>query len=178
MTANSLDTSLQPSATTINDPRPRKRVADSYTEAVRIVTHPDVNGENRLFGGRLMEWIDETAGIAARRHCGGSVTTACVDTLQFKHPAKLNDIVVIEARVTHVGNTSLEIQVISYVEDTTNDTRAIINTAYLTEVHVNNEGVPQPVRYGLELTNDQERLEWEAAEKRIGIRQTRKEFGF
>ena len=99
-----------------------------------------------------MEWIDETAGIAARRHCGGSVTTACVDTLQFKHPAKLNDIVVIEACVTHVGHSSLEIQVISYVEDPSSGERAIINTAYLTEVHVNSEGVPQEVQFGLALT--------------------------
>ena len=65
------------------DPQGRltKLVADSTCEAMRIVTHQDVNGENRLFGGRLMEWIDELAGIAARRHCGASVTTACVDTL-------------------------------------------------------------------------------------------------
>lgn len=35
--------------------RPTKHVADSLTEAMRIVAHPDVNGENRLFGGRLME---------------------------------------------------------------------------------------------------------------------------
>lgn len=175
---NSSDTSLQPISYGTQDGRPCKRVADSYTESVRIVTHPDVNGENRLFGGRLMEWIDETAGIAARRHCGGSVTTACVDTLQFKHPAKLNDIVVIEACVTHVGHSSLEIQAISYVEDPSSGERAIINTAYLTEVHVNSEGVPQEVQFGLALTNEKERLAWEAAEKRIGIRQTRKEFGF
>ena len=54
-----------------------------------------------------MEWIDETAGIAARRHCGGDVTTACVDQLTFKHPAFLNDVVVIVAAVTYVGHTSM-----------------------------------------------------------------------
>ncbi len=38
-----------------------KRVADSATENAKIVQSKDINGQNRLFGGRLMEWIDETA---------------------------------------------------------------------------------------------------------------------
>lgn len=158
--------------------RPRKRVSESLTEAMRIVTHPDVNGENRLFGGRLMEWIDEAAGIAARRHCAGSVTTACVDTLQFKRPALLNDIVVIVARVTHVGRTSLEVQVDSYVEDVERGERDLINSAYLTEVHVDAHGRPTPVAFGLLLEGGAEREAWDAAEKRIGIRKTRTELGF
>ena len=79
----------------------KKSVSDSLTESIKSVRYEDINGVNRLFGGRLMEWIDETAGIAARRHCGGDVTTACVDQLTFKHPAFLNDVVVIVAAVTY-----------------------------------------------------------------------------
>ena len=35
-----------------------KTVEDSLTEMTKILQYEDINGENRLFGGRLMEWID------------------------------------------------------------------------------------------------------------------------
>ena len=51
-----------------------RKVSYSYTEQVQMVTSPDLNGYGRLFGGRLMEWIDVVAGIVARRHSGCKVT--------------------------------------------------------------------------------------------------------
>lgn len=154
-----------------------KGVARSRTETTHTVVHADMNGESRLFGGRLMEWIDEAAGIAARRHCGGSVTTACVDSLVFEHPAFLNDVVVIVARPTYVGRTSLEVRTDAYVEDCRTGARGLINTAYLTEVSVGPDGRPRPIRYGLELADEGERAEWEAARRRIQIRRQRKAEG-
>ena len=124
------------------DTRPLRSQERSRTRATHTVVHGDMNGENRLFGGRLMEWIDEAAGIAARRHCGGSVTTACVDSLVFKNPAYLNEIVVIDAYVTYVGRTSLEVRVDSYVEDVATGERKQINVAYLTEVCVGPDEKP------------------------------------
>ena len=159
-------------------PNGTKRVADSQAEATFILQHKDINGENRLFGGRLMEWIDGTAGIAARRHCGGSITTACVDSLVFKHAAYLNDIVVVKARVTHVGTTSMEVRVDAFVEKDATGERFLINTAYLIEVHVDEDGKPQPIPWGLELASDEERAEWEGAEKRRAIRRQREAEGF
>ena len=61
-----------------------KNVEDSITDCVKVLRYEDINSENRLFGGRLLEWIDETAGTAAARHCGCRVTTAAIDNLQFK----------------------------------------------------------------------------------------------
>ena len=155
-----------------------KTVADSLTEVTKLLQYKDINGYDRLFGGRLMEWIDEAAGIAAQRHCGGEITTACVDTLQFKHAAYIHDLVVIIAKLTYVGRTSMEVRVDSYVEDCKTGMRHLINHAYLTEVYVDSEGKPLPIEYGLELTNDVERAEWEGARKRIAMRKTRKTEGY
>ena len=155
-----------------------KKVSDSLTEVAKLLQYKDINGYDRLFGGRLMEWIDEAAGIAASRHCGGFITTACVDTLQFKRAAHLNDLVVIIARVTYVGRTSMEVRVDSYVEDAKTGMRQLINHAYLTEVHVDAYGAPIPIEYGLELSNETERMEWEGALKRSKIRKTRETEGF
>ena len=54
-----------------------KRVQDSVTECMRLIKHEDINVGSRLFGGRLMEWMDEAAGICAMRHSGSQITTAC-----------------------------------------------------------------------------------------------------
>lgn len=43
---------------------PAKKVSASETHQLHVVIHPDINGFGRLFGGRLLEWIDEVA----RRH--------------------------------------------------------------------------------------------------------------
>ena len=77
-----------------------KRVEESLTEQTYLVMHRHINGYGRLFGGQLMEWIDELAGIVAKRHSESEITTACVDQLNFKYPAVLNDTLVMIGRIT------------------------------------------------------------------------------
>ena len=56
-----------------------KTVEDSRVETVHMVRPTHLNGANRLFGGILMQWIDEVAGIVAKRHSMTNVTTASVE---------------------------------------------------------------------------------------------------
>ena len=93
-----------------------KRPSESYTEQVQILTQGTLNGFKRLFGGQLMEWIDVVAAVVARRHSGRNVTTVSVDNLQFSAPARANDTVLLTGKITHVGRTSLEVCVKTYVE--------------------------------------------------------------
>lgn len=93
-----------------------KRISDSLTTHVEILMPADLNGYNRLFGGRLMQWIDVVAGVVARRHSGCEVTTASVDQLEFQAPAFVNDTIAMEGRITHVGRTSMEVRVDTFVE--------------------------------------------------------------
>ena len=140
-----------------------KKVSESITESSKIVQSKDINGQNRLFGGRLMEWIDEVAALTAMRHCGGLVTTCAVDHLVFKHGAKLNQVVVLKGRVTYVGNTSIEVRVDTFVEELDTGEWFAINHAYLICVHVNDDGVPIPIRYGLDIQSESEQAEWDGA---------------
>ena len=59
----------------------KKRIKDSETEHVQILTQGTLNGYKRLFGGKLMEWIDITAAVVARRHSGKNVTTAFISPI-------------------------------------------------------------------------------------------------
>jgi acyl-CoA hydrolase len=150
-----------------------KKVGSSLTIATRILRHEDMNGADRLFGGRLMEWIDDAAGIAARRHAGTAITTVAVDTLEFHHPAFLNDIVVLDAWVTHVERTSMEVRVDTYVVEPATGERQMINHAYLTEVCVDDDGRPTPIPWGLIADTDDEHAECENARKRAELRKLR-----
>ena len=64
--------------------RKMKRVADSMTEQSHLLMPKCLNAAGYLFGGQLLAWIDETAGIVAKRHAEMNVVTVAVDNMYFK----------------------------------------------------------------------------------------------
>ena len=141
-----------------------KTVDDSRVETVHIVRPNHLNGANRLFGGILMQWIDEVAGIVAKRHSMTNVTTAAVDDLTFLRGAYQNDMVVIKGKITWVGTTSMEVCVDTYVENV-NKERQWINNAYFVMVALDENDKPVKVPR-LALQTDEERRTWEIADER------------
>lgn len=150
-----------------------KKVADSVAETVHIVRPNHLNGAGRLFGGILMQWIDEVAAIVAKRHCRRNVTTVSVDNLHFIRGAYPNDDIVMIGKLTYVGTTSMEIKVDTYVEDKKGE-RIHINQAYLTIVALDENDRPTKVP-GLCLKTEEEKKEWERARERTQARRSRKE---
>lgn len=153
-----------------------KKVSDSRTEQLHIIMYPDINGVGRLFGGQLLRWIDEVAGATAKRHCGKDVTTVAIDNLYFKDGAHLNDTLVLIGKITHVGNTSMEVRVDTYREDY-DGTRYPINRAYFVMVNMGDNGKPSPVP-PLVLETETEKMEWDNAIRRRELRLLRKKEGF
>jgi len=149
-----------------------KTVADSRVETVHIVRPNHLNGANRLFGGILMQWIDEVAGIVAKRHCMCNVTTASVDNLTFLHGAYQNDMIVIKGKLTWVGSTSMEVCVDTYVE-TLDGQRDRINNAHFMMVALDENNKPVQVPK-LILQTEDEHLAWAHGEERRRIRNQRR----
>lgn len=149
-----------------------KHVQDSKTEQVQILSPGSLNGYKRLFGGKLMEWIDVVAAVVARRHTGMNVTTAAVDSLQFTKAAYANDTIVLQGFITYTGRTSMEVCVKTFVENL-NGTKEVINTAYIVMVALDENENPSPVPQ-IELLTDEEKNQWEAAKKRNDYRKMRK----
>lgn len=149
-----------------------KTVAQSLTTHVQILMPCDLNGYGRLFGGRLMEWIDVVAAVVARRHAGCEVTTACIDHLEFQAPAKANETVVLEGRMTWVGRTSMEVRVDTFVEELSGH-RHQVNRAYLVLVALDADHKPTSVP-ALTLETPEEHAEWEAGVRRQQLRKQRK----
>ena len=123
-----------------------------------------------------MQWLDEVAGMVAKRHTRSNVITASVDNLHFIHGAYQGEMVVIVGKVTYVGNSSMEVRVDTYVEHLEDGMRHAINRAYFTMVALDENDKPCTVPR-LTLTTDEEREEWEKAKLRKEVRLMRKEVG-
>ena len=156
--------------------RPVKKVEDSLTEQQYLICPAHINHYGRLFGGQLLKWIDELAGIVAIRHCGCTVTTAAIDNLQFQAPAYEGDMVVLQGMVTNVGRSSMEIRVDTFRE-ALDGSRVMINRAYIDMVAIDSEGRPVEVPDLLPQT-EEEKKEQQAAIKRKALRKQRRQEGF
>jgi acyl-CoA hydrolase len=153
-----------------------KRVEESITEQIQLVMPEHINGSGRLFGGKLMEWIDVVASVVAKRHSQCNVTTAAIDNLQFKAAAHLNDTLVLVGRLTYVGTSSMEIRVDTYVESM-DGMRKPINRAYLVMVAIDEEERPIKVPR-IKVATESQRAEWEGGKKRTELRKLRRKEGF
>ena len=149
-----------------------KTVDASRVETVHVVRPNHLNGANRLFGGILMQWIDEVAGIVAKKHAMTNVITASVDNLTFLHGAYQNEMVVIKGKMTWVGTSSMEVCVDTYVENISGERRRINNAHFMMVALDENDN---PVRVPrLKLQTEDEHLAWAHGEERRKIRIQRK----
>jgi len=113
-----------------------------------------------VHGGWIMKLVDETGALACIRHSQRRVVTVAVDQMTFKHPIRIGDLVLLEAEVSWVGNTSLEAEVNVYAENPATGERWHTNTAYLVYVALDDSGRPTKVPYLIaESEEEQQRFE-------------------
>ncbi len=132
---------------------------------VQVVLPNDANPLGYILGGTVMHLIDIAGAITAARHTRSQVVTAAVDGLQFLHPIKVGDLIILKARITCVFTTSLEVEVEVFSEETLTGNRRLTSHAFLTFVAISTDGthvqVPQLI-----FDTDEERQVCEAARKR------------
>jgi acyl-CoA hydrolase len=141
----------------------------SFTETVQVVLPNDANPMGFALGGYVMHSIDLVAAIAAYRHTRGLLVTAAVDGLQFLHPVRVGDLIILHARVTATFRTSLEVEVEVYSEETLTGDRKLTSVAYLTFVTIEQHGVRAEVP-PLELETDEDRRRAAEAVERRNVR--------
>jgi acyl-CoA hydrolase len=122
-----------------------KRWQDSATETVQVVLPNDSNPLGFILGGTVMHLIDITGAIACHRHTNTLALTAAVDGLEFLHPIKVGDMIILKSRVTCTFKTSLEVQVEVFSEEIETGVRRLTSRAFLTFVSIDREGNPQAV---------------------------------
>jgi len=123
--------------------------------------HPEhANLLGNVHGGWIMKLADEAGALSCMRHAQKKVVTVVIDSMTFRQPIKLGDLVILNSEVTYTGRTSMEATVEVVAENPITGERTHTNTAYLVYVALDDEGCPTavpPVK--AETEADQRKLE-------------------
>jgi acyl-CoA hydrolase len=143
-----------------------KVAATSRVEMTQLVLPGYANSFGNAFGGRVMQWTDLAAAMAAMRHTRMPVVTASIDQLAFRAPIRVGQIAILRAQVNAVFGSSLEVEVTVEAEDPRTGARSHCCDAFLTFVALGSDGTPAKAPLLLPQTEEEERRAREAAARR------------
>ena len=144
-----------------------KTVSASRSEMAEVVLPAQTNALGKLLGGHVMHLVDIAAAMAAHRHSNSYVVTASVDSIDFRNPVSLGEIVMLKSQVNRVFQTSMEVGVEVYSENVLTGERKHTTSAYVTFVAIDEKTLkPKAVRPLIVRTLEEERRYEEAAERR------------
>ncbi len=136
-----------------------KKVSESEVKSEIIVLPGDTNMFGDLYGGRLVEWMDNIGSITAFKHSRMKVVTGSIDNLFFLSPIKLGYIVHLHSFVTFTTRSTMEIEIDVSSENVTTGTTNVTTRAYFTYVAMDESGhaaeIPQLI-----LENDAEKVKF------------------
>lgn len=154
------------------DSHPAKSIAKSRVSLSSVMGPHDTNIHGNIHGGVIMKLVDEVGALAAVRHARMPVVTIVIDSMMFLEPIRVGNVVTLNAELTWVGRTSMEVRVEVTAENPLTGTVTMTNTAYLVYVALDPDGRPAPVPR-LIYENDEQRKRAEGAEVRQQERKRR-----
>ena len=108
-------------------------------KSVFLVRSEHLNHEGHLFGGDLMAEIDTVAFCLLRQEYGDKAFVTRAAEVDFKCPANIGDVMIFEAKIIRVGNTSVQVEVIGTVGSKR------ISSAKLVYVNIGSDGKKRPL---------------------------------
>lgn len=142
-----------------------KTVRASRISIAQLMQPEHANNLGNVHGGWIMKLVDEAGALTCMRHSGRRVVTVAIDSMVFRNPIKIGDLVLLNAEVTYTGRTSLEVEVQVQAENPLTGERTHTNTAYLVYVALDDNGHPVAVPPLITETEDEKR-KMEAAKER------------
>ncbi|MFQ5825431.1 MAG: acyl-CoA thioesterase [bacterium] len=143
-----------------------KPISESKVEMLEIVLPNDANTLGNILGGKVMHMIDMACAVAAHRHCRRPVVTVSMDYLNFKHPIKVGESIIVQASVNRVFCTSMECGAKVMSENLNTGERKHTSSAYLTFVALDENNRPVAVPPVIPETEDEKRRWREAGIRR------------
>jgi uncharacterized protein (TIGR00369 family) len=134
--------------------------------ALSQLMHPEhANLLGNVHGGWIMKLVDEAGALACMRHAQRKVVTVAIDSMTFRQPILIGDLVIINAEVSYAGRTSMEAEVQVLAENPITGKRMHTNTAYLVYVALDDHGRPTTVP-GLKAETEEEEIRMRKAKER------------
>ena len=142
-----------------------KTVAASATRINQFMNPEHANVLGNVHGGVILKLCDECGGITASRHAGRPAVTVAVDSMAFHGPVRVGQLLNLRGRITFVGRSSMEVEVIVEAENLLTGEITHTNSAFYIFVAVDDNGQPTEVPR-LKLTTAEERREFEEGRER------------
>ena len=154
-----------------NIPAPKPISASRVT--LSQLMHPEhTNLLGNVHGGWIMKLVDEAAALACMRHAQKKVVTVAIDSMTFRRPIRIGDLIILNAEVAYTGRTSMEAEVHVVAENPITGERTHTNTAYLVYVALDDEGRPSQVPpLKAETEDDKHRMEEAAVRQKRRLEQ-------
>lgn len=132
----------------------------------------DANFLGKVFGGVVLSMLDIAAYASATKFAGNICVTASLDRVDFLKPIDLGELVTLDARVSYVGRTSVEVTIDVNAENIYTGESRHTNRARMTMVAIK-DGKPTEVPRLICETRDEKILFLEGKLKRElrGMRQ-------
>ena len=142
----------------------------------------DLNSQDKMFGGMLVGTMDKLGGSLFFRHTDGqSCGTVYIDGITFLVPVYKGDLILLDASINRVWNTSCEIGIRAKVQRRSTGVIQHLSSTYLTYVATEeleeidqNTGYPRiiavPIRYDASPLTQEQKRRWREADKRRQVR--------
>jgi acyl-CoA hydrolase len=141
-----------------SEPLKGKTVGHSAVTLSQIMMPSQTNPVGFVHGGELMKMMDNTAAIVALRHSQHPVVTAQVDTITFKNPVHVGELVTIDARLTFVSHATMETGIIATAENMLSGEKRLVLTATFIFVALDTNGKAIEVPPLIISTEEEEKL--------------------
>ena len=108
----------------------------------KLIKPGDLNSKGTLFGGRVLEWIDEEAAIYAICQLGSpNIVTKAMSEINFVSTGALGDVIEFGMELVSVGNTSITMACDVRNKQTK---QSIIKVEKIVFVLLDEDGKPKP----------------------------------
>ncbi len=122
-----------------------KPIRDSRIMLSQLMHPEHANLLGNVHGGWIMKLVDEAGALTCMRHAQRKVVTVTIDSMDFRQPIRIGDLVILKAEVSYTGRTSMEASVEVHAENPITGEQTHTNTAYLVYVALDDAGRPTPV---------------------------------
>jgi acyl-CoA hydrolase len=150
-----------------------KTVEESRVVMARTMQPSDANPFGNVHGGLIMYLADEAGGAVAIRHSRRRCVTVAMDSMIFKEPVYIGDLLTVRACLTFVGKSSMEVEVEIEAENLRSGQARLAGTSHLVYVALDDDERPVAAP-PLVVRTAEERERWRAAEQRRAQRQRAK----
>ena len=147
-----------------NIPAP-KPISASRVTLSQLMNLEHANLLGNVHGGSIMKLADEAGALACMRHAQKKVVTVAIDSMTFRQPIRIGDLIILNAEVSYTGRTSMEAEVQVLAENPITGERTHTNTAYLVYVALDDSGRPSSVPPLTAESEDEERKMEKAKER-------------